>query len=312
MKTVNIFNILVKYLEFGMKDKYLLLIITVLLISNNIVFAQGNGDKNIKKEDSVKSSIQRSFLDVYYGESQLTREGLKGEAINTNVYGILLGGKEEKKHSDSNNVIIQDKYGLSLTLGSAKNVQSSDSLYQGVSLTNANALDFWSLGIITGKGYGYDWGDAILMLTVEDNITWTNISPRSYNISQTQNDWQYIMDFDGPLRYGSSMTSSMEIRVSNTFSLTGGYTWNQVMPRHMVWYWMGSEIMELFATRSIDVMMEKYIDISPKSQPVVHFILKSAALYGMKELRRKYMNWPFETASPMNITYWNIGVGLTL
>lgn len=295
-----------------MKEKHILLIITVLLISNNIVLAQGNGDKSIKKEDSVKSSISRNFLDIYFGESELTREGLKGEDLNSNVYGIVLGDKKERKHSDSNNVIFQEKIGLSLILGSGKNIQSSDSLYQGISLTNANALDFWSLGFVMGKGYGYDWGDATLMLTVEDNFSWTSISPRSFDKSQTPNDWQYIMDFDGPMRYGSSMTSSMEIRVSNTFSLTGGYTWNQVMPRHMVWYWMGSEFMELFTTVSIDKLMEKYIDISPKSQPVMHFILKSAALYGMKELRRKYMNWPFETASPMNITYWNIGVGLTL
>jgi hypothetical protein len=150
------------------------------------------------------------------------------------------------------------------------------------------------------------------MLTVEDNVSWTSINPRSYSLSQNPSDWQYVMDMDGTMRYGSSMTSSMEVRVSNTFSLTGGYTWNQVMPRHMFWYWMGSEIIEQAATTAIDKLIEKYTDISPKSQPVMHFVLKSAALYGMKELRRKYMNWPFETASPMNITYWNIGVGLTL
>jgi hypothetical protein len=125
-------------------------------------------------------------------------------------------------------------------------------------------------------------------------------------------DWQYIMDFDGTMRLSSSMTSSLEFRVSNTVSLTGGYTWNQVMPRHLFWYWMGSEIIEGLAGNAVDRLIENFTEMSPKSQPVMHFVLKSAVLYGMKEMRRKYMNWPFETASPMNITYWNIGVGLTL
>jgi len=125
-------------------------------------------------------------------------------------------------------------------------------------------------------------------------------------------DWQNIMDFDGTMRLSSSMTSSLEFRVSNTVSLTGGYTWNQVMPRHLFWYWMGSEIIEGLAGNAVDRLIENFTEMSPKSQPVMHFVLKSAVLYGMKEMRRKYMNWPFETASPMNITYWNIGVGLTL
>ena len=284
----------------------------LILCSWNTLFGQVGKRKNKESDDTTYVSVKKPFVDFSYGNANITRRGMVGEISNTDMYGISLGLKSEGKQNDSSNVIIQDKNGLSLTLGSAQNLHNSDSLYQGVSLTNANALDFWSLGIINGKGYGYDWGDAILMLTVEDNVTWTSINPRSYSLSQSPNDWQYIMDMDGTMRYGSSMTSSMEIRISNTFSLTGGYTWNQVMPRHMFWYWMGSEFIEQAATIAIDKVIEKYADISPKSQPVMHFVLKSAALYGMKELRRKYMNWPFETASPMNITYWNIGVGLTL
>ena len=289
-----------------------MIIALTLLFSSTLVFAQGARRKNRAKNDTIDVSVKKPFLDVYYGNAQLSRQGMSGEISNTDIYGIAIGVKKEKEHKESDEVIIQDKNGISLTLGSAQTLQQSDSLYQGVPLTNTNALDFWTLGFINGIGYGYKWGSSTLMLTVEDNTSWTSINPRSYSLMQGPADWQNIMDFDGTMRLSSSMTSSLEFRVSNTLSLTGGYTWNQVMPRHLFWYWMGSEVIEGLAGTAIDRLIENFTEMSPKSQPVMHFVLKSAVLYGMKELRRKYMNWPFETVSPMNITYWNIGVGLTL
>jgi hypothetical protein len=289
-----------------------MIIALTLLFSSTLVFAQGGRRKNRAKNDTIDVSVKKPYLDVYYGNAQLSRQGMSGEISNTDIYGIAIGVKKEKEHKESDEVIIQDKNGISLTLGSAQDLQQSDSLYQGVSLTNTNALDFWSLGFINGMGYGYQWGSSTLMLTVEDNTSWTSINPRTYSLMQGPADWQNIMDFDGTMRLSSSMTSSLEFRVSNTVSLTGGYTWNQVMPRHLFWYWMGSEIIEGLAGNAVDRLIENFTEMSPKSQPVMHFVLKSAVLYGMKEMRRKYMNWPFETASPLNITYWNIGVGLTL
>ena len=289
-----------------------MIIALTLLFSSTLIFAQGGRRKNRAKNDTIDVSVKKPFLDVYYGNAQLSRQGMSGEISNTDIYGIAIGVKKEKEHKESDEVIIQDKNGISLTLGSAQDLQQSDSLFQGVSLTNTNALDFWSLGFINGMGYGYKWGSSTLMLTVEDNTSWTSINPRTYSLMQGPADWQYIMDFDGTMRLSSSMTSSLEFRVSNTVSLTGGYTWNQVMPRHLFWYWMGSEIIEGLAGNAVDRLIENFTEMSPKSQPVMHFVLKSAVLYGMKEMRRKYMNWPFETVSPLNITYWNIGVGLTL
>ena len=289
-----------------------MIIALTFLFSYTLIIAQGGIRKNRRNSDTIDVSVKKPFLDVYYGNAQISRQGMSGEISNTDIYGITIGVKKEKEHKESDEVIIQDKNGISLTLGSAQDLQQSDSLYQGVSLTNRNALDFWSLGLINGMGYGYQWGSSTLMLTVEDNTSWTSINPRTYSLMKGPAEWQNITDFDGTMRLSSSMTSSLEFRVSNTLSLTGGYTWNQVMPRHLFWYWMGSEIIEGLAGNAVDRLIENFTEMSPKSQPVMHFVLKSAVLYGMKEMRRKYMNWPFETVSPLNITYWNIGVGLTL
>jgi hypothetical protein len=42
----------------------------------------------------------------------------------------------------------------------------------------------------------------------------------------------------------------------------------------------------------------------------MNFVLRNAIAYGFKTLRKNSMNWPFETAAPMNITGWNLGVSL--
>jgi hypothetical protein len=284
-------------------------IIIAFLCAQVFVFAQG-GMK--KQKDSIDTSFKKPYLDVFYGNAEITREGMKGEISNADVFGISIGLKKEKPHTEASDIIVQDKNGLSLSIGAAKDLQQSDSLFQGIALTNANALDFWSLSTINGTGYGHAWGSTTLMLTVEDNASWNSFNPRSFTLPLDPVDNQYILDMDGTMRFGSSMTSSIECRIANTISLTGGYTWNQVLPRHMFWYWLGSEVIEGLAGAVVDRMIENFADVSPKSVPVMHFVLKNALLYGVKVLRTPKMNMPFDTVSPMNITYWNIGVGLTL
>jgi hypothetical protein len=275
-------------------------------------FAQDGMLKKKQAKDTIDTSIKKPFLDLFYGNADISREGMKSKISNADIMGISIGMKKEKTLKESSDILEQNKNGLSLILGSAKDLQQSDSLYQGIALTNANALDFWNLTAIDGKGYGYDLGSTTLMLTVEDNATWTSFNPRSFMLPIDTAEYQYILDMDGTMRYGSSMSSLIECRIANTVSLTGGYTWNQVLPRHMFWYWLGSEVIEGLAGAVIDKMIDNFAGVSPKSLPVMHFVLKSALLYGVKELRRSKMNMPFDTVSPMNITYWNIGVGLTL
>ncbi|MFM8280562.1 MAG: hypothetical protein ACKN9Y_03080 [Bacteroidota bacterium] len=287
-------------------------LIAVFLCAQVFVFAQGGMIKNKKQQDSIDTSIKKPYLDVYYGKAQISREGMKGDISNADVYGIAIGLKKEKTHKQSDDIIILDKNGLNLSIGAAKDIQSSDSTFQGIPLVNANAVDFWSLGAINGTGYGYKFGGSTLMLGVEDNGSWTSFNPRTFENPFDTTDNQYILDMDGGMRFGSAMTSSIECRVANTISITGGYTWNQVLPRHMFWYWLGSEVIEGLAGAVVDNVIENFAKVSPRSLPVMHFVLKSALLYGVKVLRTPKMNMPFDTVSPMNITYWNIGVGLTL
>jgi hypothetical protein len=112
-----------------------MIIALTLLFSSTLIFAQGGRRKNRAKNDTIDVSVKKPYLDVYYGNAQLSRQGMSGEISNTDIYGIAIGVKKEKEHKESDEVIIQDKNGISLTLGSAQDLQQSDSLFQGVSLT---------------------------------------------------------------------------------------------------------------------------------------------------------------------------------
>ena len=75
---------------------------------------------------------------------------------------------------------------------------------------------------------------------------------------------------------------------------------------------MGSEIIE-GAADGIAGMVARttFGRSSPKSLPIFNFILRNAVAYGFKELRREKMNWPFDTAAPLNITSWNVGLSVS-
>ena len=288
------------------------IILVCILLMFEAICAQGGRMNRRKDKDTNEVSVKKPYVDLLYGQSTISRNGFSGEFTDATIYGISLGMKKEKTYKDSGDIIIQDKTGLIFSLGRTPAIGQSDSLYWAIPLASTNTMEFWSLGSVNGSGYGYKFGESALILNVEDNATWNSFSPRSFALMQTPGDWQYMRDMDGTMRFGSSMTSSIECRLGNTLTLNGGYTWNQVLPRHMFWYWLGSEVIEGLAGAAIDNVISNFGNISSKSLPVIHFILKSALLYGVKELRRTHMNWPFETVTPMNITYWNIGVGLTL
>ena len=79
----------------------------------------------------------------------------------------------------------------------------------------------------------------------------------------------------------------------------------------MFWYWAGSEIIEGIAQGLIDHFANKIVEKSPIAGPIVYFILKNGLSYGAFELKKKYMNWPIETAAPFFSESYKLGISLS-
>ena len=251
---------------------------------------------------------QKPQLSFFTGFANFSRNDLEGAMSPIQMYGASVGTNSIIRPTKERNIIEQEYSGFTFLVGGATEVVH----YANSMLGSKNAINTTQFGFEQTSGYGYDLGSDIdLMLLVSDYATWTSIRPQTFSDQFTQDNWQRIDDFSGSLRYGSTMAPTVEVKAGDHFSVKASYSWTQVLPRHMFWYWAGSEMIEGIAARIAETVINGFGDKEISSKLIMHFVLQNAVAYGFKELRRKNMNWPFDTVAPMNITSWNIGLSYT-
>lgn len=269
--------------------------------------------------DSIKRARRRSFqatrkprLMLSYGQATFSRIGLGGETHGMTMYGASVGMDQSRPLMNDASIIKIKNDGIFVHVGRSGSMATIDTSFDEVPLAMHSSMNTLSFGGVDESGYGYMIGDhSSLRFLVTDQSTWTSVSPQTYASSQGPDQWQQIRDFTGTLRFGSTMAPTIEWKMGSILSLRASYNWTQVLPRHMFWYWAGSEIIEGVADGIAGAMVKAFGRTSPASLPVMNFILRNAVAFGFKELRRDKMNWPFETAAPLNVTSWNVGLSVT-
>ncbi|HAW08262.1 MAG TPA: hypothetical protein DCW42_03700 [Bacteroidetes bacterium] len=58
----------------------------------------------------------------------------------------------------------------------------------------------------------------------------------------------------------------------------------------------------------VDSFVKRVRGYSPWATPIVNFVLKNGLSYGLYELRRSKMNWPFNSASPYVFETFKVGM----
>lgn len=120
-----------------------------------------------------------------------------------------------------------------------------------------------------------------------------------------------IKPFDDDTRFGTSWEGGLRIAPTKRLAFEAGYEQAIVFPHTKFWYWAMSSMLEEIAMGAIDEFIDSIADTSPKSAPVVSFLLKSGLEYGIYELRQEKMNWPFDTAPPLAYDTLKLGVCVT-
>jgi hypothetical protein len=90
--------------------------------------------------------------------------------------------------------------------------------------------------------------------------------------------------------------------------LDAGYERSIVFQRHLFWKWAGSAVMETAAQGLLDGFINKIFCSSPAAGPIVNFVLKNALAYGIYELRKDKMNWPFNSEAPFTYDQFKFGM----
>lgn len=160
----------------------------------------------------------------------------------------------------------------------------------------------YSLGSHEGMILPYNsWsmGWSVSEIDEEDTATLSNKNKRA------------IKPFDNDTRFGTSWEGGLRIAPARILAFEAGYEQGIVFPRTKFWFWAMSTILEEVAMGAIDEFIDSIADTSPRSAPVVGFLLKTGLDFGLYELRKDKMNWPFDTAPPMTYDTFKFGICVT-
>jgi hypothetical protein len=235
-------------------------------------------------------------IELLYGQSTIS---LKNSGFNFPENGTInlkLGW--HKENSLPRNKIV--KYLSNFIHGSysTSNIRLNNST-KGAPVT-------FIFGFGSANGYGYKLGrNSSLVLYNSGAMTWTRYDKGS----ESENSALYDKrdDFNRTFRFGTSAEGGIIIPVGSMLNLQLSYDRTIVFPRHMVWKHFGSILIEAAGQTLIDGFVHAIYKSTPFAAPVVSFILKNGLSYGLYELRREKMNWPFESTEPLVFDTYRFG-----
>lgn len=267
------------------------------------IFFDDHPDRSLRKRSPR--------FQLSYGTLSFQRKGLNGSLNEITNYGASVGMEDARSIRGNQSIVRYQNNGLFFQYGAAKPVSGLTPIDDSIVTSTTTSMNIYSFGFIDESGYGYKLGDGgALKLLVGKNALWSSVDPISFDGTISGEARQTVRDFTGSIRFGATMNPTIEFQIMKPLSLRAGYTWTQIYPRHMFWYWAGSEIIEGIADGIVMASVKAFGKASPASLPIMNFVLRNAVAYGFKTLRKDKMNWPFDTAAPMNVTGYNIGISL--
>ncbi|GEM_PF-1199064 len=183
-------------------------------------------------------------------------------------------------------------------------------------MANSPDRDQYNLKLIQGgvsstSGYGYQAKDSWfgIYLYTGGGFNWSDVS---YTIAtggdRTSNE--ALNTFDDGIRFGQTWESGLRISLIGPLNIIGGFEQNIIYPRHLFWKWAISGLIEGVSISLLDAFAHSIMQSTPAAGPIVNWALKTGANFLIYHLRSKNMNWPFETAPPLVINSWKIGLSL--
>jgi hypothetical protein len=166
-------------------------------------------------------------------------------------------------------------------------------------------------GLGYGDGYGYDLGGSSIVPYFITTISWTELTTgRPPTLSQADID---ILDrYEGTFRFGPSAESGIRANIGRSISVTGGYEASVVYPRIVFWELAGSYLVVGAANGVVSWFGDDMVESSPTLGPIFLFIIRSGVTWGVYQLWREDMNWPFASETPLTHESLKFNLSFTL
>ena len=162
------------------------------------------------------------------------------------------------------------------------------------------------IGLAWDKGYGYELGSSSINSYHVFGLHWSALTVEGGGLSTA--DSVLLSPFDGTIRFGTKTEGGIRFVIVPMVSVDVGYERAIIMPKHLFLKWAASTILEGISYGMLDRFIDRIMDSSPQVVPVAHLVLKNALSYGLYELRRNRMNWPFDSDPPIVSDSYKVGL----
>jgi hypothetical protein len=166
-------------------------------------------------------------------------------------------------------------------------------------------------GLGYDEGYGYILGGSSIAPYSVSTLSWTELTT-GRPLSLSADDAAILDRYEGTFRFGPSAEAGIRANIGRTLSLSAGYEASVVFPRIVFWELAGSFILAGAANGVVSWFGHDMIESSPTLGPVFLFIIRSGVTWGIYQLWREDMNWPFTSETPLTHETLKFGMSFTL
>ncbi len=306
-----------------MVRKNLLLLVTFLLIANNLSIAQKDKDSTGGKWYSWGKYEWfdwhfrgKPFVEINYGIGTPKHQKIISDFAPVGIAEIKLGHVSMDTYYENNIIEFEEKYVFASKI-------STDLKSSNVSIDEMKS-SLERFGFASRSGYGYKSGELKILPYHATGFAWSRLIMKTYpaqfyliavppiTYSQAVNDTDILNQFHGALRFGTIWESGVRFDVSNFVSLNAGYEAAVIFPRHLFGKYLLSFAIEEGGLGLLDRFIDEIGNSSPYAAPIVNFVLKNSFSYLFYSLKKDKMNWPFDTAAPLTYETFKFGFMFTL
>ena len=251
---------------------------------------------------SVKISYHRSpTLSLTYGLTSVTQEDFQPAIAGAGNLQVKIGGSMIR-WEDSEAGIINYKFEYFDLATIAPRLR-------GTSPGSDAAVESWRVGGSFESGLGYGAPESMSLILYDSwGFNWSKVVVPDQQL--TAEELNTLKNYEGSLRFGTLGEGGVKVRVSKIFAIDAGYERSMIFPRTLFWGMVGSGMIERIIQWGADGFVDRVLDSSPAAAPVVRFVLKNGISWGFYELRKKQMNWPFNSAPGMLNDTWKVGLSM--
>jgi hypothetical protein len=278
-------------------------IFTFFLLSFFVVFLSDSISQVRCNHDNFRF-FDKPFIELNNGTSKLSLDGFGSKFSNAGLIELKLGSVTQYKSRYSKSVL---KYFNSYVFIN----KVSSSLDYSTKTAGTLPFDMWRFGAGKKEGYGVKIGSMSITPYTSSSLVWSYLDMRNFPDATLIDDNYALAKFNKSTRFGTQGEGGLIFNILPMVSFEAKYERSAIFPRTLFWKYLGSAIIEEGGMQMVDHFVTRVLKNEPLAGVIVNFVLKNAYSYGIYELRKSKMNWPFATDAPLMHETFKFGVSFT-